>query len=57
MYLKFLIFLDFEEQLEFNKNFEEKLISLYRKKIQRYEIFEKEESLEKKKKLFRFSNI
>ena len=45
----FLFFLDFDEQLKFNKNFEEKLISLYRKKIQRYEIFEKEESLEKKK--------
>ena len=49
MYLKFLIFLDFEEQLEFNKNFEEKLTSLYKKKIQRYEIFEKEESLETKR--------
>ena len=49
MYLTFLIFLDFDEQLKFNKNFEEKLTSLYKKKIQRYEIFEKEESLETKK--------
>jgi hypothetical protein len=49
MYLTFLIFLDFDEQLKFNKNFEEKLTSLYKKKIQRYEIFEKEESLETKR--------
>ena len=49
MYLTFLIFLDFDEQLKFNKNFEEKLTSLYKKKIQRYEIFDKKESLETKK--------